>query len=43
MPKYLNKEKNLFQESLDSFIYVDKSPLIELLNENINTENCFFV
>ena len=42
MPKYLNKEKNLFQESLDSFIYVDKSPLIEILNKCIKTKQKYF-
>ncbi len=42
MPKYLNKEKNLFQKSLDSFIYVDKSPLIEILNKCIKTKQKYF-
>ncbi len=28
MPHYLNLGKDSFQESLDSLIYVDKSPLV---------------
>ena len=31
-----------FQESLNSLIYVDKSPLIEILNRSIKTKNKYF-
>lgn len=42
MALYLNVENDDFQESLDSPIYVDKSPLIEILNESIKTKNKYF-
>lgn len=42
MAKYLNKGKELFQETLDSLIYVDKSPLIEILNQSIKTQDKYF-
>ncbi|MBQ8024358.1 MAG: AAA family ATPase, partial [Succinivibrio sp.] len=42
MALYLNAGNESFQESLDSLIYVDKSPLIEVLNQNIKTINKYF-
>ena len=42
MAKYLNKGKELFQETLDSLIYVDKSSLIEILNQSIKTQDTYF-
>ena len=39
---YLNTGNDSFQESLDSSIYVDKSPLLEILNQNIKTKNKYF-
>lgn len=43
MALYLNAENESFQESLDSLIYVDKSPLIEILNKSIKTKNKYFL
>ena len=42
MALYLNVGNESFQESLDSPIYVDKSPLIEILNKSIKTKNKYF-
>ena len=42
MALYLNVGNESFQESLNSFIYVDKSPLIEILNKSIKTKNKYF-
>ena len=42
MALYLNVENESFQESLNSLIYVDKSPLIEILNKSIKTKNKYF-
>ena len=42
MALYLNAGNESFQESLDSLIYVDKSPLIEILNRSIKTKNKYF-
>ena len=39
MALYLNVGNESFQESLNSLIYVDKSPLIEILNKSIKTKN----
>ena len=42
MALYLNVGNESFQESLNSLIYVDKSPLIEILNKSIKTKNKYF-
>ena len=42
MALYLNVGNESFQESLNSIIYVDKSPLIEILNRSIKTKNKYF-
>ena len=42
MALYLNVGNESFQESLNSLIYVDKSPLIEILNRSIKTKNKYF-
>ena len=42
MALYLNEGNESFQESLNSIIYVDKSPLIEILNRSIKTKNKYF-
>ena len=42
MALYLNVVNESFQESLNSLIYVDKSPLIEILNRSIKTKNKYF-
>ena len=42
MALYLNEGNESFQESLNSLIYVDKSPLIEILNRSIKTKNKYF-
>ncbi|MGN0897209.1 MAG: AAA family ATPase [Succinivibrio sp.] len=42
MALYLNVGNKSFQESLNSLIYVDKSPLIEILNRSIKTKNKYF-
>lgn len=42
MALYLNVGNDPFQESLDSPLYVDKSPLIEILNKSIKTKNKYF-
>ena len=42
MALYLNVGNESFQESLNSLIYVDKSPLIESLNKSIKTKNKYF-
>ncbi len=42
MALYLNVGNESFQESLNSIIYVDKSPLIENLNRSIKTKNKYF-
>ena len=42
MALYLNVGNESFQESLNSIIYVDKSPLIEILNKSIKTKNKYF-
>ncbi len=42
MALYLNVWNESFQESLNSLIYVDKSPLIEILNRSIKTKNKYF-
>ena len=42
MALYLNVGNESFQELLNSIIYVDKSPLIEILNRSIKTKNKYF-
>lgn len=42
MAMYLNVGQGLFQESLDSLIYIDKTPLIDILNQNLKTKNKYF-
>lgn len=42
MALYLNVENEAFQESLDSPLYVDKYPLIEILNKSIKTKKKYF-
>ena len=42
MALYLNVGNESFQESLNSIIYVDKSPLIEILNRSIKTKNKYY-
>ncbi len=42
MAHYLNRGKDSFQKSLDSLIYVDKSPLLKILNQNIKTKDKYF-
>ena len=42
MARYLNRGKGAFQEALDSLIYIDKSPLIEILNQNLKTQDKYF-
>ena len=42
MALYLNVVNESFQESFNSLIYVDKSPLIEILNRSIKTKNKYF-
>lgn len=43
MALYLNVGNESFQESLNSLIYVDNSPLIEIINRSIKTKNKYFV
>ena len=39
MSLYLNKDNNLFEECLNSKIFIDKSELINITNENLKTSS----
>ena len=41
MGRYLNPRNTAFQKNLNSQIYIDKSGLLEKLNEKLNTNKCF--
>ena len=42
MGDYLNPSLPRFEKLKKSKVFVDKTGIFEILNENINTENCFF-
>ena len=39
MGRYLNRRNDSFQRVLNSYIYVDKSMLINVTNSNLGTDN----
>lgn len=41
MGRYLNPRNTAFMKNLNSEIYIDKSGLLEKLNEKLNTNKCF--
>ena len=42
MGSYLNPPSARFEKLKQTKVFVDKTGIFEILNENINTENCFF-
>ena len=42
MDSYLNPPSARFEKLKQTKVFVDKTGIFEILNENINTENCFF-
>mgnify|MGYP004426428865 FL=1 len=43
MGSYLNPPSARFEKLKQTKVFVDKTGIFEILNENINTENCFFL
>ena len=43
MGSYLNPPLARFEKLKQTKVFVDKTGIFEILNENINTENCFFL
>ena len=43
MDSYLNPPSARFEKLKQTKVFVDKTGIFEILNENINTENCFFL
>jgi len=42
MGNYLNPSSQRYEKLKQSKVFVDKSDILEILNESINTEDCFF-
>ncbi len=42
MGSYLNPPSARFEKLKQTKVFVDKTDILEILNESINTEDCFF-
>lgn len=42
MGNYLNPSSPRYEKLKKSKVFVDKTDILEILNESINTEDCFF-